>query len=340
MKGLVYEAPWELRVRELPDVPPQAGEVTVTVRASGVCGSDVHGFTGSTGRRTPPVVMGHEVAGVIAEVGQGVTATSVGDRVVLKPLLSCGVCPPCRTGQHTICLDRRLLGGDIQGGYAERVTLPAQMAFPLPDGVDWPVAALAEPLSVAMHAVNRTPIELFDTVVVIGAGAIGILAMLAAQLRGAGTIVVSDRSAHRLEVARRLGADVTVNVSEQELRPVVADLTDGLGAAAVIEAVGLPATSLDSVAVCRSGGNVTWIGNSEPRVDVEMQELVTRELTLRGAYGADAEFSHAVEALASERVAAAELIELVAPLEEGPDLITRLAKAEIDPIKVVLLAGP
>lgn len=337
MRGLVYEAPWQLELRELPEDPPGSGEVTVAVRASGICGSDVHGFAGTTGRRTPPLVMGHEVAGEVAEVAPDVESLAPGDRVVLRSLLACGACRNCWAGRRTLCSGRRLLGGDIPGGYAQRVTVPAAMAVPLPDGISWPTASMVEPLSVAMHALNRTPFDLLDTVVVVGAGTIGLLALVTARLRGAGTLVVSDRNRHRLDVASALGADVTVDVSQSSLPDVVRDLTDGVGADAVLEAVGLPATSLDSLAACRAGGHVTWIGNSDPKVELGMQDLVTRELTLSGAYGADAEFERAIAALHVGRVDTTSLVELVAPLEDGPRIMTQLAKGEIDAVKVVLV---
>ena len=164
------------------------------------------------------------------------------------------------------------------------------MLLALPDGISHADGALIEPLAVAMHAVNRTPFDLMDVVVVIGAGAIGLLTVLAARQRGAGSIVVTDRNAHRLAMARTLGADEAINVDVADPVAIVRDATGGRGADAVFEAVGISATVAQSLAVARSGGHVTWIGNLLPVVELSMQELVTRELTLRGAYTFNEEF--------------------------------------------------
>jgi L-iditol 2-dehydrogenase len=184
--------------------------------------------------------------------------------------------------------------------------------------------------------VNITPFALMDFVVVLGAGPIGLLAVLAARLRGAGSIVVTDRSAHRLAVARSLGADLTIDVSTQDPVEVVMNATAGRGADAVLEAVGVGATAAQSIRLARYGGHVTWIGNSAPTAELPMQDLVTRELTLRGSYGFTQEFEAAADALAAGTVDARRLIERLAPLEEGSELFRELGAGELDAVKVVL----
>jgi L-iditol 2-dehydrogenase len=176
-----------------------------------------------------------------------------------------------------------------------------------------------------------------DFVVVIGAGAIGLLTLLAARLRGAGSIVTTDRSAHRLAVARSLGADLTIDVTTQDAAELVLAATDGRGADAVLEAVGIAATAAQSLQVVRSGGHVTWIGNSAPMVELGMQDLVTRELTLRGSYGFREEFEQAADAIAAGTVDVRRIIERLAPLEEGPELFRELGAGELDAVKVVLM---
>lgn len=323
-------------LRERPDPVPSDGDVVVAVWASGICGSDVHGYAGVTGRRRPGVIMGHEAAGVIELVGSGVTQIAPGDRVVLRSILSCGRCEPCVAGRPNICRDRRGLGMHLDGAYADRVLLPATAVVPLADGVSFDEAALVEPLAVAMHAVNLTPIDLLDRVVIIGAGTIGLLTLIAARSRGAGRIVISDRSRHRLDVARALGADDVVDAASGDPVAAILALTDGRGAHAVFEAVGASATVRQSLEIARHGGHVTWIGNSEPVVEFGMQELVTKELVLRGAYGFVGEFERAAEALATKRLDVRPLIERVAPLEEGTTLFRRLARGELDEVKVIL----
>jgi L-iditol 2-dehydrogenase len=184
--------------------------------------------------------------------------------------------------------------------------------------------------------VNITPFALMDSVVIVGAGPIGLLTLLAARRRGAGSIIVTDRDPHRLDVARHLGADEAIDVRETDPLAAVEAATHGRGADAVFEAVGIAATVAQSIAVARSGGHVTWIGNSAPEVELPMQELVTKGLTVRGAYGFIDEFEQAADAFATGRIDAGRLIELVAPLEDGEDLFRQLAAGSLSAVKVIL----
>ena len=227
----------------------------------------------------------------------------------------------------------------VDGAYAERVVVPAAIVEPLPAALSFEAGSLVEPLAVAMHAVNITPFDLMDSVVIVGAGPIGLLALVAARRRGAGTIAVTDRDAHRLAVARGLGADLAIDVGTDDPVAVIMDATGGRGADAVLEAVGIPPTVAQSVAVARPGGDVTWIGNSAPEVPLPMQTLVTRELTLRGAYGFVDEFERAIDALASGWLEPDRLIEKTAPLEEGEAIFRQLAAGELAAVKVVLTPG-
>lgn len=324
-------------LREVPAPEPGEGEVIVAVKATGVCGSDVHGFTGSTGRRIPPMVMGHEFSGVISAVGPGVTGHQVGERVVVQPIITCGKCINCLAGMPNICTNRRGLGMmSTNGSNAEYVAVPQQLLYKLPEGVSWEQGALVEPLSVAMHAVNMSPIRLMDTVVILGAGTIGLLTLLACRLKGAGAVIVSDLSPHRLEMARRLGAAAAVNPTQEDLPAVVRRYAGEAGAPVVIEAVGITATARQSLELVRPGGHVTWIGNAAPTIEIGMQQVVTREITVRGVYAFNVEFGRAIEALATGRVDVSPIIEQVAPLEAGPQIFHDLAKGALDAIKVVL----
>ncbi|MBA2380560.1 MAG: galactitol-1-phosphate 5-dehydrogenase [Chloroflexi bacterium] len=337
MRALVFRGPGQMPLEERPDPQPGPGEVVVTVRVSGICGSDVHGFGGATGRRRVGVVMGHEATGEVRAVGPGVESVRPGDRVVLRSILACGRCDRCRHGQPNICLDRQGMGMHFDGAYAEQILVAEALLVPLPDSLSFEDGVLIEPLAVAMHAVNITPFALMDVVAIVGAGAIGLLTLLAARQRGAGSIIVTDRDPHRLDVARMLGADQAVNVDHADPVATVSEATGGRGADAVFEAVGVAATVAQSIAMARPGGQVTWIGNSAPEVPLPMQELVTRELTVRGAYGFVDEFELAVDALTSGRIDGRSLIECVAPLEEGPELFRRLAAGSLSAAKVVLV---
>ncbi len=336
MKALVYEGPWQMPLRHLETPTPGPEEVLVAVQVVGICGSDVHGFMGTTGRRKPPIVMGHEFSGIISATGEAVTAYQTGQRVVVQPLLTCGTCANCQAGLFNICLNRSGLGMNLNGAYAESVRVPQKMVYPLPDSMSWEQGALVEPLAVALHAVNLTPLKLMETVVIIGAGTIGLLTLLAARLKGAGQIIMVDLNRHRLSLAQQLGAEVLVNPAEQDPLAVVQAHTGGIGAPAVIEAVGIGATVQQALALVRPGGHITWIGNSQPEVTLNMQQVVTREVTVRGVYGFNQEFADSIEAIRSGRVEVRPLIEKIAPLEDGPQLIHSLASGQLDAAKVLL----
>jgi L-iditol 2-dehydrogenase len=333
---MVFTGPGEMTLEERADPVPANGTVVVAVRASGICGSDVHGFLGTTGRRRPGIVMGHEAAGDVVDVGPGVNSVRAGDRVVLKSILACGQCDRCRTGTPNLCAERQGMGMHFDGAYAELIAVPEELLVPLPDTLSYEEGALVEPLAVAMHAVNITPLSSMDFVVVVGAGPIGLLTMLTARLTGARSIVVTDRDQHRLGVARLLGAALTVDVASTDPVAEIMAATDGRGADVVFEAVGSNTTVAQSLAVARAGGQVTWIGNAAPLVELPMQDVVTRELTLRGSYGFCDEFEEAVDGLAAESIDVKPLIDLVAPLEDGPDLFRQLGKGQLDAVKVVL----
>lgn len=326
MRALVYQAPWKMALEQVPAPVAGPGEVVVDVKAVGICGSDVHGYTGSTGRRIPPMVMGHELSGVISTVGAGVTAAKVGDEVVVTPIF-----PFNGIGQ------RKVIGVfDTPGGYAEQVLVHESMLLPKPVHISWQQAAMCEPLAVVLHAITRTPIPLMGTVAIVGAGSIGLLTMMAARLAGAGKIIMTDTIPHRLEMAEELGADLTINVKEKDPVKTILDLTGGRGVDVTLEAVGLSATVQQAHRITRNGGHVTWIGNNAKLIEVDMQEVVARELTVCGTYGFSGEFPLALDAIATGRINVEPLMEGVAPLAEGPRLIDELAKGKTEVVKVIL----
>lgn len=336
MQALVWDGPWEMRLREVQEPVAGANEVIVHVQAVGICGSDVHGFTGATGRRISGIIMGHEFAGKIVEVGSGVRDFANGERVAVHPIVTCGQCAQCRAGKRNLCERRRLLGVHEHGAYAKYVRVPVTQLYRLDETLSWQQGAFAEPLAVALHAVNATPFDLMGTVVIVGAGPIGLLTLLVARLRGAGKIIVTDRVAARLRRAQEFGADVVVNVAKQDPLQVVQDVTRGAGADTAIEAVGVSATVQQALALTRIGGHITWIGLSAQEITLNMQTVVGRELTIRGVFGYDQEFAHALGLLQSAKLDVTPLIDYVAPLSEGSTLFDDLAKGNRDAVKVIL----
>ncbi len=342
MKGLVYHGPNVLRYEDIPDVEPGGDEVKIRVKAAGICGSDVHGYLGLTGRRIAPMVMGHEFAGVVEEVGAGVSGWEKGDRVTAYPVYYCGECPKCRDGMQHLCERRRQYGVlSENGAFADFLCVPARCCYRLADRVSFAIGSLMEPLAVSYRAVHRVAPEAIAgaNVFLVGTGTIGLLALACAKMRNPARIIVSDLSDARLEVARRMGATDGVNPSKEDVREKVLELTGGVGADIAFEAVGAAPTVRQAMSALRVGGTAVWIGNNKPTVEVNMQEIVTRELTVRGSflYRLD-EFETVVGLLNRGAFDAGPVISHQAPLSEGAALFAKLAGDPGDWIKVILTA--
>ena len=313
MQALVMKAFHELVLAELP-IPriERPGDVLIEVKAAGVCGSDLHGYTGRSGRRIPPLVMGHEASGRVVETGEGVGDLAPGTRVAIHPIDDAGGV-------------RRLMGKDAPGAFAEYVVWPAQSLVRLPDAVTFEHGALVEPLAVAVRAVNRAGVGGAASAVVVGAGTIGLLVASVLRHRGVATVVISDPSAERRAVATRMGVGVALDPHQIDVAEVVLDLTDGQGADVAFEAVGIGATVAQAHAVVRYGGTVVWIGNNVRTIDVDMQQVVTRELSVLGTYAmSDDDFVDALGLLEAGAIDVSALINRRATLEEGPALFDEL----------------
>jgi L-iditol 2-dehydrogenase len=340
MKSMVLTAYKRLELKDMPMPELGPGDVRVRVHACGICGSDVHGFDGSSGRRIPPLIMGHEAAGTVDSVGEEVETLRPGDRVTFDSMISCGACRFCRAGQVNLCDNRRVVGvspGEWRqhGAFAEYVAVPQNIVFRLPDGLSFEHAAMIEPVSVAVHAANRTPIRLGDRAVVVGCGMIGLLTIQAAKAAGCGTVFAVDVDETRLARASRLGADVTIPARDDVPAQVIA-ATEGRGADVAFEAVGAAEPIQAAIASLRKGGTLTLIGNVTPRVDVDLQAIVTRELRLGGSCASSGEYPVCLDLLARGRIRVDELITAVAPLEDGPAWFERLYSREPGLMKIIL----
>ncbi len=311
------------------------------VAACGICGSDVHGQDGSTGRRRPPIIMGHEAAGVIAEVGASVSGWSAGDRVTFDSTIYCGRCWFCRRGQINLCDQRQVLGVSCEdyrrhGAFAEFVAVPQHILYRLPDAVSFQRAAMVEPLSIALHAVNRTPIRLDDTAVVVGTGMIGLLVVQALRAAGCGRVIAVDLDARRLELACRLGADEGLRSDQVDVRDEVLRRTAGRGAELAFEVVGISATLQAAVACLRKGGQLTLVGNLAVKTDFPLQAAVTRELTVNGSCASCGEYPACLDLMARGTIDVDPLISATAPLTDGAAWFQRLHAANEGLMKVIL----
>ncbi len=341
MKALVLEEYRHLVVEDFPVPTLESGEVLVRVRACGICGSDVHGMDGSSGRRIPPIVMGHEAAGEIAEVGRGVTDWKPGDRVTFDSTVYCGECWYCRRGQINLCEQRRVLGvscGDYRrhGAFAEYVAVPQRILYRLPAELSFEQAAMTEAVSVAVHAVKRTPLAADATVLVVGAGMIGLLVIQALRAFDCRRIIAVDLDESRLSKAEKMGATLTIKAGAPDFQEEVLSATAGRGVDAAFEVVGLPETVKTAIGAVRQGGSVTLIGNLKPQVELPLQAVVTRELTLIGTCASAGEYPVCLELIASGKINVTDFISAAAPLEEGPRWFERLYTAEKGLMKVVL----
>jgi L-iditol 2-dehydrogenase len=339
MKALILEAYGKFVFRDVEVPRAGPGEVLVKVKACAVCGSDVHGMDGSTGRRIPPVIMGHEASGVIEE--SRVADFRAGDRVTFDSTLYCGECEYCKKGQISLCDNRRVLGVScaeyrMDGAFAEYVAVPSRVLFRLPDEVTFEQAAMTEPLSVAYHAVEQARIAK-GTAVVTGCGNIGLLTAQVLRERRFEKVIVTDISDAKLETAAALGFEYRINSGKRDVPETVKVMTDGRGADLSFDAVGTENSVMDSIRMLRKGGECVLVGNITPAVSVPLQEIVTKQLSLFGSCASSGEYPQCLALIAGGRVDVDALISEIAPLSEGGDWIRRLYEKESGLSKIVLI---
>ena len=334
----------EYKKLELVDMPePEMGpdDVLVRVRACGICGSDVHGYDGSSGRRHPPLIMGHEAAGEVARVGAGVRNFRPGDRVTFDSTVYCGKCQFCVRGDVNLCDDRQVVGvAPVEyrrhGAFAEYVSVPQHIVYRLPDSFPYEHAALIEAVSIGVHAVSITPVKLGDTVVMVGVGMIGSVTLQAAKAAGCGRIIAVDIDDIKLERAKAIGATDTLNPNKVDIKQAVLEMTGGRGADLAFESVGFSESVNTAIYAVRKGGSVTLIGNLSPKIEMPLQYVVTREIRLQGSCASCGEYPQCIDLMARGIIKVAPLISAVAPLAEGPSWFDRLYNHEPNLVKVVL----
>ncbi|WP_407678456.1 galactitol-1-phosphate 5-dehydrogenase [Candidatus Seribacter sulfatis] len=341
MKSMMLTAPKRLEIQDSPIPEHGENEVLIRVKACGICGSDVHGFDGSSGRRIPPLIMGHEAAGIIESCGSGVTGFAIGDRVTFDSTVYCGECDYCKKGQVNLCDHRMVLGvscGEYRrhGAFAEFVTAPAHILYQLPTGFPFEHAAMIEAVSVAVHAVGRITIAPSDTCLVVGAGMIGLLVVQALRAAGCQKVIAVDIDEDRLELARRLGATDTINSKDKDVEEEILAQTQGRGVVSSFEVVGATPTVQTAINTVRKGGSVVLVGNLAPEVDLPLQAVVTRELSLLGTCASAGEYPQCIELMSNGSIQVDPLISATVSLEEGPSWFERLYQREPGLMKVIL----
>ena len=341
MKALVLEAYNKLVYKEMPTPEIAENEVLIEVKACGICGSDVHGMDGSSGRRHPPLIMGHEAAGIIVKTGNKVQDFSKGERVTFDSTIYCGECYYCRRGLINLCDNRRVLGVSPKeyrqhGAFAEYVAVPAHILYRLPEGLSFEQAAMVEPVSIAFHAVGLTPITLNDTAVVIGAGMVGIFVIQALRAAGCDKIIAVDLQKNKLDLALKLGADYVLQAGEVDVAEEVRKLTDDRGATIALEVVGNTAAINTAISSLRKGGALTIVGNIAATVEFPLQEVVTRQISINGSCSSCGEYPACLDMIARGSINVDALISSIAPLSEGAQWFERLYKQEQGLMKVIL----
>lgn len=336
MRVLQYPAFDQLEMRDLDVTPPKPDEVRLKVAACGVCGSELESFKNRSPRRPPPLVMGHEFCGTVAETGADVKNWKKGARVVSNSLVPCGVCVRCTRGDTHLCAHRQIFGMHRPGAFAEYVNVPARCLIPWPENLPAEAASLAEPLANGIHIVNLTKHYPATTVLVIGAGPIGLFAQQALQVLRGSKVYVADLSPERLAVAKKLGAVGVINSREQDPAKAMQAVTNGEGADLVIDAVGASATKKTSLEALRPGGVTVWIGLHENTLTIDSYNVTLPEKQVLGTYAAKIEeLAHALQLMASGQVDALSWVQRF-PLEEGVTAFRRMLAAKGNDIKAVI----
>ena len=341
MKAMLLTEYKKMQVMDVdePEVGPD--DVLIQVEACGICGSDIHGYDGSTGRRIPPLVMGHEAAGIVVSSGSNVSDMPEGTRVTFDSMVSCGRCDFCRDGTANLCDNRMVLGvscGEYRrhGAFAERISVPRRIVYRLPDTLPFEEAALVEAVSVAVHATNVTPVTLGDTAVIVGAGMIGLLTLQAARAAGATRIIAVDLNDKRLQAAKELGADEVIRGDRCNAAETIIKMTEGRGADVAFEVVGATPTVKTAIECVRKGGNVTLVGNVSPTIELPLQSVVTREISLHGTCGCNGEYPQCIDLMNRGIINVKPLITAKISLSDGPQWFERLHAGDADQMKVVV----
>lgn len=338
MRAAVTVAPRRIELKDVPDPVVGPGEALVRVETAGVCGSDLHLYDGTNPYANFPQTQGHEFSGrVVAFGGPYDGPVQVGDRVTVEPIIACGACYPCRHGRPNCCTRLNVLGVHVPGAFADLIKVRAAAMFPAGD-LDPELTALVEPISIGMQVVTRGQVTGEDTVAIFGAGVIGQAALLAANDRGARVLIV-DKFASRLEIARRLGAEVMVDITRDDPQQVIAEWTAGDGPAVAVDATGAPAAIRAAIEVVAAAGRVVIVGISDQEVSIPVIQFTRKELTILGSRNNAGVFGQALDLVRRQRDRLRVLITHRLPLEQASAAMELALENPGEAQKVMLLVG-
>ena len=342
MKALVLEKYNKLVYRDFPDPGLGEEEVLIRVKACGICGSDVHGMDGSTGRRIPPLIMGHEASGTIEKTGNRVKGWKAGDRVTFDSTIYPLNDWYTLKGQYNLSNNRQVVGvspGDYRkhGAFAEFVTVPQHILYRIPDTVSFEEAAMAEPVAVAAHSVKLAGIKPGDSAVVVGAGMVGTFVIQLLKIAGADPVVALDTDEIKQELAEKAGADFIFNPLKKDVANKIKELTNQRGADFGFEVVGKSESVNTCIETVRKGGTVLLVGNLAPEVQFPLQKVVTQELKVQGSCAINGEYEMVLHLIASGKINTDLILSAVAPLSEGADWFKKLYRKKPGLNKVILV---
>jgi L-iditol 2-dehydrogenase len=342
MKALVLEEYNKLVYKDVSDPVISNNEVLVKVMACGICGSDVHGLDGSTGRRIPPMIMGHEASGIIYKTGSDVNDWKTGTRVTFDSTVYPLNDWFTSEGLYNLSDNREVLGvspGTYKrnGAFAEFIAIPRHILYKIPDSVTFEQAAMVEAVAVALHSINISGIRMGDKCVVVGVGMIGIFIVKLLKISGASKIIAIDNNSVRLEQAKKAGADNTFLSDAEGLAERVSDLTNKRGADISFEAVGKSESVNTAIDVLRKGGKIVLVGNISKTIDFPLQKVVTRELKVLGSCAIRGEYETVLTLLETGKITVDDQISAVVPLSEGALWFEKLYKKQDDLNKVILV---
>jgi len=341
MKAAMFKGPFKVEYEEMPAPQIADDQVLIQLKACGICGSDLHGFEGQSGkRRVPGLIMGHEGAGEVVEVGKNASGVKVGDRVTIDPQNPCGQCYYCRRGWRNLCDQITGLGSAMRGFkhglMCEYAALDPRQLIPLPDRVSYHEGTFLDPISNVSHVLDKSPVHIGDTLAIIGSGVMGLIAVQLARYKGFSKIIAIDRVESRLERAKAFGADVVVDSGLEDCVERVKQETDGLGADVVMEAAGLAATYQYAVEAVRKRGTVLAFGFRDAEIPISSQAFLFRELTMIGNGGFAFETAKAMGLIASGWVDVKSLITDCFPLHKAQEGFMTLHENPETSIKVLL----
>lgn len=341
MKALVLTDYKKFEYKEVPIPDYKTNEVLIKVKACGICGSDVHGMDGSTGRRIPPIIMGHEASGVIEKTGKDVTNWMQGDRVTFDSTIY-----PLNDwytlhGMYNLSENRKVLGVSAKdfrqhGAFAEYVAVPEHILYKIPEKVSFEQAAMVEPVAVAMHAVSLSSVVLQDAVLVVGAGMIGLFIIQVLKNSNAGKIIAIDVDNEKLKLAKKFGAETILNPKTDNVKEKIFEITENRGVDIAFEAVGISETVATAIDNVRKGGTVTLVGNLSPKIELPLQSVVTRQIRLQGSCAIAGEYEGVLKLMDKGLIDVKTMISAIAPLSEGGNWFKKLYDKEPGLNKVIL----